>query len=183
MNFTLHKSKNFWLVIVLFVISFFICVSLIRTVEIRNKENEKIVEIMDLSRFELNNRARLVKGKTIYIGENLKELENFFYDIKISALNNTLEVTLNKLWRTNCNQDYIEDEYLIEIVDNIVDVLEIDNVKEDIEYELYKYIKQNFIKVKNKENVYQLELENITVSAEHKDGECVLKIKKESTYE
>ncbi len=179
MNFILQKNKMFWMIVALLIISFFICVSLIRNVESKNGKEKDIIDVIDLSGFEIKNRARFVKDKTVYIGENLKELENAFYDIKISTLNNTLEVTLNKLWRVKWDQDYIEDEYLIEIVECIVNTLKIENVKEDVEYELYKYIKQNFLKVKNNENVSKLELENITVTAEHKEGECVLYIKRE----
>ncbi len=179
MNFTLKKNRALWLTAFL-IISFFICVSLIMNANGKtNNDDEGVVETIDLSKFEINNRAKLVKDKTVYIGENLKELENSFYDIKISTINNTLEVTLNKLWQTKWDKDYIEDKYLIEIVKCIVNTLEIDSVKEDVEYELYKYIKQNFIKVKNKESVEKLELESIIVNAEHKEGECVLYIKKE----
>ena len=177
MNFTLQKNRAFWIIAFL-VVSFFICVSLIGNISRKKDNEENNVHIIDLSGFEINNRVKLVKDKTVYFGENLKELENSFYDIKISTLKDTLEVTLNKLWITKWNEDYIEDEYLIEIVKCIVNTLEIDSVKEDVEYELYKYIKQNFIKVKNKENVEKLELESIIVNAEHKDGECVLYIKK-----
>ena len=179
MNFTLQKNKITWLIIFLLIMSFFICVSLIKNIENKTNNQVDIPEVIDLSGFEIKNRVKLVKDKTVYIGENLKELENGFYDIKIFALNNTLEVTLNKLWITKWNQEYIEDKYLIEIVKCVVDTLKIDNVKEDVEYELYKYIKQNFLKVKNKEMVEKLELENITVSAKTIAGECVLYIKKE----
>lgn len=178
MNFTLQKNRAFWL-ITFSIICFFICVSLIRNKNYEKENKEDVIQTIDLSGFEINNRVKLVKDETVYIGENLKELENSFYDIKISTLNGTLKLTLNKLWRTKWDEDYIEDKYLIEIVKCIVNTLEIDSVKEDVEYELYKYIKQNFIKVKNKERVEKLQLESIIVNAEYKEGECVLYIKKE----
>ena len=45
-------------------------------------------------------------------------------------------------------------------------------------YELYKYIKQNFLKVKNKEQVQGLELEEFKVHSKSVDGECVIYIER-----
>ncbi len=173
----LLKNKYIWLVILIIVIT---CISFLVCISNKNEQKNEVEsgEIIDISAFEIKDRVRLVKNNKVYIGENLKELENNFYDIKISTLNTGIELTLNKLWRYEVNNEYIEDEYLIEIVDKIVELLEINNVKEDVSYELYKYIKQNFLKVKNNELVGFLELEEFKIHSKTIEGECVIYIER-----
>ena len=171
------KNRYVWLgifLILLICISFLVCIS---NKKEKNNEQENETKI-DISAFKIKDRVRLVKDNKIYIGENLKELENNFYDMKISTLNTGIELTLNKLWRYEVNNEYIEDEYLIEIVDKVVELLEIKNVKEDVSYELYKYIKQNFLKIKNNENVQGLELEEFKINSKTIEGECVIYIER-----
>ena len=79
------------------------------------------------------------------------------------------------------HEDYLDEtevSFLNEIVDKVVELLEIDNVKEDVSYELYKYIKQNFLKVKNNEVAENIELEEFKISSKTIDGECVINIER-----
>lgn len=175
------NNKCKWLIIVIIIviiyISFLLCISNIKRIKIEDK-NRLNKEIININAFEIKNRMKLIKNNMVYIGENLKELENNFYDIKISTLDTGLEITLNKLWRYKVNKEYIEDDYLIEIVDQVVELLKIDNVKEDVGYELYKYIKQNFLKVKSGETAEILELEEFKVYSKSVAGECVIYIER-----
>ncbi len=175
------NNKYKWLIIVILMlliyISFLLCIANKKRSS-KESKNEIYKETININTFEIKNRIKLIKNNKLYIGENLKELENDFYDIKISTLDSGLEVTLNKLWRYEVNKEYIEDDYLIEIVDQIVELLGIENVKEDVNYELYKYIKQNFLKVKNNEQVEPLELEEFNVCSKSIDGECVIYIER-----
>lgn len=179
MNFNNNKKMQLIVIIsiILICISFLLCISIKRN-NYKEMDKSKNIETTNLNAFEIKDRLKLSKNNTIYIGENLKELENGFYDIKISTLDTGIKVTLNKLWRYKVNDEYIEDEYLIEIVDEIVELIKINNIKEDVGYELYKYIKQNFLKVKNKEKVSNLELEEFYISSESIEGECVIYIER-----
>ncbi|MBR6688650.1 MAG: hypothetical protein IKL68_01375 [Clostridia bacterium] len=176
----MFNAKNICLIV---LVALLVCISFILCMYNKIKNDEKIeeknnLEIIDINAFEIKDRIKFVKNNTVYIGENLKELENDFYDIKISALNSGLEVTLNKLWRYKVNKDYIEDEYLIEIVDKVVGLLNVSTINEDVSYELYKYIKQNFLKVKNHEQVEKLELEEFRIHSKNIEGECVIYIER-----
>ena len=173
----LLNNKYMWLGILILTvisISFLVCISN------KSKHKDEIQSdlIIDITTFKLKDRVRLIKNDKVYIGENLKQLENNFYDIKISTLNTGIELTLNKLWRYKVNNEYIEDEYLIEIVDKLVELMKIKNVKEDVSYELYKYIKQNFLKIKNGEVVSNLELEEFKIHSKTVEGECVIYIER-----
>ena len=142
-----------------------ICVCILFCVKHTKNENTNTANVNDIriSTFEIKDRVSITKNNEIYIGANKKELDNNFYDIKISTQSGKIKLTLNKLWRYKCNNEYIEDEYLIEIVDKVTEILDIHASKQDISYELYKYIKQNFLKVKNNEKVTMLELEKIKI--------------------
>lgn len=150
----------------------------------KNKEQsqdktQEITIINNISEFNIKNRVSIIKDGVIYIGNNKKELENGFYDIKIVSSDNLVDIHLNKLWYTKYGQDYIEDNYLASICRELVNRLNMDLDKENFEYMIYKYIKENYVSVRNGEQIESLNMYKITISLQIKEGIPLLSLKGE----
>lgn len=115
-------------------------------------KNKDIIDIK-ITEFNIPNRVVLNTETGIYIGNNLKELENGFFDIKILNKNNYVEVYLNKLWYETYGNDYIQDEYLARICRKLSEELNKKVQEADLENILYKYIKDNYLNVRSGETV------------------------------
>ena len=138
--------------------------------------------IIRLNRFELKDRAKLTKGNVIYIGENNKELQNGFYDLKIVLNTNEIRVYLNKLWHKECNESYIEEQYLANICRELVNNLEFSKNKElenkdDLEYVLYKYIMDNYVLIRQGIKSSSIQTDNIIIELENVENIPVLIIR------
>jgi len=135
--------------------------------------------LFDVSNFNIDNRSKIFVNEELLIGENKKQLENGYYDFKISNKEEILIITLNKLWYEKYNSDYIQDDYLAKICKEIVECIEISNIKEDLEYYLYKYVKDNYLKVKQGQVSPKLELDKISIWSKSVNSECVIYVKVE----
>ena len=149
--------------------------SLIITFTLKNKtinkessqQNQKVFSIYD---FSIEGRTTFRLDNNIYIGNNLKELENGFYDIKIENTDYGICMYLNKLWYESCGKDYIQDNYLAKICRELSGRLDIAHNTEDFEYMLYKYIKDNYIKVRENQVIEPIITENISMEFELEDN-------------
>ena len=130
-------------------------------------EERKTLQITNL---EMKERTVLKKQKDIFIGNNIKELENGFYDIKISNLSQGVDIYLNKLWYEYYDEDYIQEDYLAKICRELSRQMCSTSQTEDFEYMLYKYIKDNYAKVRNQEVVQALLLDKISMGFELEDN-------------
>ncbi|MBQ8043651.1 MAG: hypothetical protein IJ272_05825 [Clostridia bacterium] len=126
-------------------------------------EDKNFLQIID---FSIEGRISLKLDNAIYVGNNLKELENKFYDIKIQNTESGVAVYLNKLWYENYGEDYIQDEYLARICRELSNRLNMQNNTEQFEYVLYKYIKDNYIKVRQNETVEEILTDKVNLKLE-----------------
>lgn len=162
------KQKCVVVIILVLVLAVFIGILCIKN---KNKTKEKLVTVnIDLNSISIKNRESLLKDNILYIGENKKQLENGYYDIKIVNEKNRVIVYLNKLWYAQIDNNYIQDEYLVNLTRQIA--LGLSNVKNrsDLEYVLFKYIKDNYISSRNKSNVENVYYENLIVSLTEEDS-------------
>lgn len=153
---------------------------------LRIKSDKSISEtrniITDIEQINIQNRAKLIIQDGVLIGESIKQLENGYYDFKLSNKNNILEISLNKLWYEEYGLDYIQDDYLAKICREIAKCIknvEYVEYKEEFEYQLYKYIKDNYLIVKQGGNVEKINLGQISIWALCVNGECVINVKVE----
>ena len=134
----------------------------------RNKDNNNMQEASSLNSFQITdfniqNRTVLKKDNIICVGNNAKELENNFCDIKIQNTDNGVVIELNKLWYGTYGDDYIQDDYLAQICREITNRLNIKGDSDQIEYAMYKYIKDNYIEVREGKNVESILTDEINM--------------------
>lgn len=161
---------------IIFVI---VVLSIIIATIIKFTKKEDVVKIksIDISDFYIENRERCLLENSVLIGNNTKELENGYYDLKITYEQDVLKVNLNKLWYENYGEDYIDNEYLAKICREIVRVADINNKDKEAEYILFKHIKENFNNVKQGESVENIKIQGCNIHLENEDGMCRLEIK------
>lgn len=172
------KNKKIVIFIAL-IILLVICVILVvnRSEKcIGHDKNNRVLGI-NLQQFSLENRAKLLKNNTLFVGNNVKELENGYYDFKLQNAENTVVITLNKLWYEEYGVDYIQDEYLAKICREIAKRLNVNVEKLELEYQLYKYIKGNYVQVKDGNKGEKITMEAISIWSEGVDSECIIYLK------
>ena len=130
-----------------------------------DNENQELSSsnLFQITDFNIQNRAVLKKDNAIYVGNNTKELENNFCDIKIQNTDNGVAIDLNKLWYETYGEDYIEDNYLAQICRELTYRLRVKGDSEQIEYVMYKYIKDNYIKVREGEVIEDILTDEINM--------------------
>ena len=158
-----------------------ICVALVIAIMFKNKEEinnkSKSMQTIQITDFNIDNRVTLKKENNLLLGNNTKELENNFYDIKITNTSEGVEVYLNKLWYENYGQDYIQDEYLAKICRELSSKLNVQETTEEFEYLLYKYVKDNYIKVRQGENIEEIQTDKLSLKFELEDSVAKLIIR------
>lgn len=168
---------------VIFIVLIILILNIIFAFCMLRKENEKTKNTLDtsvnLQNFYIENRTRLFLNDELLVGENKKELENGYYDFKVAKSKDGLIIYLNKLWYGEYEQDYIQDEYLAKICRGLVKCLNVEDENEEIEYQLYKHIKENYLDIRNGEKKEKIEVDNIIIDSKSIDNQCVLYIKVE----
>ena len=155
------------MIIVLAVIAVVVLIAVF-ILKMRSKEDNENQELpssntFQITDFNVENRAVLKKNNAIYVGNNTKELENNFCDVKIQNTDNGVVIDLNKLWYETYGDDYIQDDYLAQICREITYRLNLKGDSEQIEYAMYKYIKDNYIKVREGGNVEEILTDEINM--------------------
>lgn len=128
----------------------------------------------------IKDRCNIYSDDCILVGENDKQLENGFYDIKFDLENIKLEdnrnlvIHINKLWK-NFNDKLYEESY----IDEVVTVIEKIFGKEENTNKLKENIKEEYIKSKSlEENLEKksLKFNDIAVDLETTDKELIVTI-------
>lgn len=128
----------------------------------------------------IKDRCNIYSDDCILVGENNKQLENGFYDIKFDLGNIKLEnnrnlvIHINKLWK-NFNDKLYEESY----IDEVVTVIEKIFGKEENTNKLKENIKEEYIKSKSlEENLEKksLKFNDIAVDLETTDKELIVTI-------
>lgn len=163
------------LIVLILVIIFSFCV--LKNDKIKNNNSQNI--IVDLQNFELENRTMMFADNELLIGETHKELQNGYYDVKVLTVNNDLIVYLNKLWYGEYDEDNIQEEYLAKICRGLVKCLNTERESDEIEYQLYKYIKENYLDIRNGENKDKIKVDKVIIDSTSIDNQCVINIKVE----
>ena len=153
-----------WIVIIAILVSLLAVVIIVSNNVNEESNIQNIDYILKISDFHIKDRASLKKPHEISVGNNIKELENGYYDFKINNVNDQIDIYLNKLWYEEHDKDYIQDEYLANICREIDKQL--NTGEQEFEYFLYKYIKDNYAKVKEGIAVERISLNNIVLSFE-----------------
>lgn len=173
-----RKLRNY----ILFLVIIIFCIFLVLVVKInddkngiKSKENEvkskqknvseeytflPYINYMNISKKDIEylipKRCVQLKDeeKNILIGKSQKELENGYYDLKISVNEEVMILYINKLTiDEKCDSEkLVSDEYLNQIVNLIVEML---NVNEKSKQEILKNIKEQYII--NRKNMYSNE--------------------------
>ena len=142
----------------------------------KNNHTTRLKCKIKIEEFNIKDRTSVKNGSVILVGENVKELDNGYYDLKI-VNGEVLEIYLNKLWYKKFNKSYIQDDYLANICHEIVFRINIKDYNDELEYLLYKYIKDNYVNVRNNKVIEDINLEELTVSLKVKDNIPILEIK------
>ena len=142
------------------------------------KEIKKETNYFTFNYLDIENRVSLFNEDILYIGENKKEIENGYYDIKLLNTKEGVLVYLNKLWYEKFSSTLIDEEYLAKICKLIVNNFSITDYKEELEYTLFNYIKENYLKVRNNEKAHSISVDYMLISLSlEKDGTPKLEIK------
>ncbi len=155
------------IVILLAVIAVLILIAVFIS-KVGSKEDNEKQSLSSSNRFQITdfniqNRTIIKKDNAIYLGNNTKELENNFCDIKIQNTDNGVVIDLNKLWYETYGDDYIQDDYLAQICREITNRLNIKGDSDQIEYAMYKYIKDNYIEVREGEVIEDILTDEINM--------------------
>jgi len=157
-----------------------ICV-LVGVITLKNKEQisskSETTQVKQITDFNIEDRVILEQEGSILLGNSIKELENNFYDIKITNTNAGVEIYLNKLWYESYGEDFIQNEYLAKICRELSSKLNIKQETEQFEYVLYKYIKDNYVKVKQGESIEEIQTDKLSIKFELEDSTVKLIIR------
>ena len=170
------QSKDKVIIVRKMIILIFILIIAVASILIGlrlGKNNDSTKEgsgVPKITSFVMENRTILNKQNDIYVGNNTKELENGFYDIKISNLSQGINIYLNKLWYESSDDDYIQEDYLAKICRVVASQMMDVTQTEEFEYVLYKYIKDNYMKIRKQEDVQVMLLDNINMKFELEDN-------------
>jgi len=121
-----------------------------------NNQGLKTSHQIDMSSIKIENRETLQEGQIILIGNNTKELENGFFDIHIntSKLPNEIIIYINKLWYKGFEEDYIDDLYLMQIIEYIARISNINEIEQN-KNKVFKYIKEEYKKTKSENKKFK----------------------------
>ena len=163
--------------IIIIVLVLLLLLSIIILTNSLNKKSLNNINKIQIDQIKIKNRTTIKIDNIIYVGENIKEIENGYYDLKIVNEENTVDIYLNKLWYKNFNESYIQDDYLVNICHEIVNNIKVNKNKEELEYLLYKYVKENYLSSRSNKPTQSLLLENLTLSLMLEDDIPKLEIK------
>ena len=171
-------KKVVWIIgVVLCLITTSILSLELNKVKRSDKQKNTQEKIIQITEFNIVDRTNLKVEDTIYVGNNLKELENNFYDIKITNEQYGICVYLNKLWYETYGVDYIQDNYLAQICRELSYKLNMKGEPEQFEYIMYKYIKDNYTKVRQNEEIEQISADKYNLQLKLEDSVAKLIIR------
>lgn len=108
-----------------------------------------IAENLDKIGNQFKNRYTAVIKGDVYVGNNKKEIENNYYDLKfsVSKSGNGINIYINKLFKNALNENIYDDNYLAELVICINKIYNLGlNDNEIVEFK--KYIKDIYLAIR-----------------------------------
>lgn len=161
---------------------------LISNIKINNKEGESLLDISiyrveEVIKRNITGREIIKLGENVLIGYSKKELENGYYDLKITMSRETLDIHVNKAWK-EYNDSLYEETYIDQIVNSIIDIFEMKTKNTHGYDKLYEYIYHGY-KVskglidKNLNDDNKLNVEEVILRQRIENNELVLSISKE----
>lgn len=142
--------------------------------EFGNEPNISIERIYSILNENMKDRCVLKANTSVLIGENSKQLENGFYDIKFELKSKSLIVYVNKLWKV-FNEELYEEEYINEVM---IALQKIIDVSDDLN-ELRTCLKSEYIKTKKNEEIQNkntFEISNFIFNIRNANKEVVITI-------
>lgn len=133
------------------------------------------------NKINISNRYVFVGDNEIIFGNNLKQVQNGYFDIKIYMENEQkISIEINKLYKEKFNDDMYEDDYVDNIVNIINDVFNFKLSSDEI-----NYFKENIIKyyidlrrnyVENVENLSNINIKSYNINFEIEKSMLILNI-------
>ena len=108
--------------------------TLVNDIRFKDKKNKiNIEEKIDIREI-VKDRTLVEEENKIVIGNNEKEIQNKYFDIKIEVFSDNIKVFFNKLLKKNIVKDgiYVDEEYLYQVL-NLIDnkyMLSLEDIKE-----------------------------------------------------
>lgn len=172
-------NNKFFVVGLIIVISIIIIFGLSKNkVENISKNESEGNTQLNLNYIQFEDRVSIKEDDWLLIGNTEAELENDFYDFRLRKIDrDKIEIHINKLWYKEFNENYLEEEYLVDIVHKLMCLLlnTSDEETQKTEYHLYSYIKETYIHVKKSEK-YNNKIKLGDLMIESSDEEKILKI-------
>ena len=163
-------SKKIVIILSTIAVMIISIITIINGIQVKKEKTPTSNPKIKIESFRIEGRESLKLDNTLLIGNNIKELENNFYDIKIINTEYGIDIFLNKLWYKEYNKDFIQEDYLAKICRQIDNNFGVENATEEFEYVLYKYIKENYTKIRKGAYVEKINTENFTIEFELKDN-------------
>lgn len=147
----------------------------------QGKLNISLYRVEDVINKYITNREILLSNEYILVGYNKKELENGYYDLKISINEKILNIHVNKMWKEYNGMLY-EDEYIQQITNCVLSIFGIEN--ETFYNHLYDYMVKGYLESKSVNNnsfndAAELKLEEVKINKKIEKNELILSISKE----
>ncbi len=107
--------------------------TLVNDIRFKDKKNKiNIEEKIDIREI-VKDRTLVEEENKIVIGNNEKEIQNQYFDIKIEVFSDNIKVFFNKLLKKNIVKDgiYVDEEYLYQVL-NLIDnkyMLSLEDIK------------------------------------------------------
>ena len=142
--------------------------------------NVSIERVITILNENITDRCIINSGNTILIGENKKQLENGYYDIKIEIENaekkdNKVKIYINKLWK-KFNSSLYEQVYAEEVASSINKIWKVcDNTTDLKQFFINKYSESKSEEI-NSDKI-SFAQDNICINTEIIDKELVITLR------
>lgn len=180
----MYKKQNKYILVIIVLIVVLYIISFIKIVFNQNTNatsitNISIYRIEDSISKNITSRQILRKDNIVFVGYSKKEIENGYYDLKITLEDRGLKVYINKLWK-EFNESLYEEVYVDQITNSIFDIFE---YNEETQKELLaNHIIQVYLNSKGvTQEIYDksLNIGKININTKIVNSELVLTIYKE----
>ncbi len=123
-----------------------------------------------------SDRVSIIKGQDILIGTNKKELDNGYYDICISLKDGRLVIGIVKLWKNIDSKALYDKNYIRELARCILSICK-DRYTDNEIFKMEEYIlKLYFESKKENPNIENIEIDNVRILSEVKEGVLLMSI-------
>lgn len=176
----INKKIKFFLLMLVILCIVFIIVDFLKSNnrnDLNNKLNISLARMKTFLDENITNRKVIILENEILIGENEKQLENNYYDIKVSNQNDEkIIININKLWKMFDEKLY-EKQYVYEVSNSISHILQYNiNCNEIADYIITGYTEAKSNNKYKLENTYFLDINNYRLEGVINNKEFVILI-------